>query len=75
MKKLQNSFYEIKIAYSPICNNSNIINTFLPTHRLYLYSVNNFKLNYCGAELTSLLAFSNISFGVFALCGFACTVI
>ncbi len=30
MKKLQKSYYEIKIAYSPICNNSNIINTFLP---------------------------------------------
>ncbi len=37
-------------------NNSNIINTFLPTHSLgYLY--NNFKLNNYGAELTSLLAF------------------
>ncbi len=35
MKKLQNSFYEIKIAYSPICNNSNIINTFLQTQAIY----------------------------------------
>ncbi len=46
------------MAYSLICNNSNIANIFLPTHRLY--SVNNFNLSYYGAELTSLLAFSNI---------------
>ncbi len=50
--------------YSPICNNTDIYNKSISANTLDFCSVyhtdgNNFKFNY-GAELTSLLVFSNI---------------